>query len=579
MNNELIRSLINNTALLVALGMVYEIGYLIHIPNKYLKDIIRGLIVGVIGISIMYVPFVLHEGVVFDTRSILISISGIFFGWIPTVIAMLITAVFRYAEGGLGVFTGILVILIAGALGLLWRQFRLKKIKTKLRWLELYSFGAVVHLAMLLCMFTFPWETALHVLENIALPVMLIYPVGTVLLGMLIFNQMDRNEAVLKLEESEERYRSLFFNNHAIMMIIDPKNGQIIETNPAANHYYGWTGDEMTKMNISQINMLSPEEILMEMANSVAENRHHFQFRHKKSDDSISHVEVYSGPIRFMDKTLLYSIVHDITEKKNLEDSKIQVEAHLRQQQKLEAIGTLAGGVAHEINNPINGIMNYAQLILDDPEDINRNKSFAREIIHETERVAEIVKNLLQFSRQEKQSHSYARLEDIIEQTVSLLRMIIKRDQIQLIIQVDENLPDFKCRSQQIQQVLMNLLTNARDALNEKYKGADPNKIIQLSTSMFVKENRRWIRVDVADHGNGISDEVAAKIFEPFFTTKPKDIGTGLGLSISYGIVSDHHGFLTFDTQKNEHTIFHLDLPVDNGWDISEQELEICLGS
>ncbi len=138
------------------------------------------------------------------------------------------------------------------------------------------------------------------------------------------------------------------------------------------------------------------------------------------------------------DKRLMVSIVWDVTEQKRLEAERWAMEAQLRHQQKLESIGTLAGGVAHEINNPINGIMNYAQLIKDRLPADSPLAEFTGEILHETERVATIVRNLLAFARTEKQSHSPARLADIIEGTLSLIRTVIRHDQITLTVKVPE---------------------------------------------------------------------------------------------------------------------------------------------
>ena len=247
-----------------------------------------------------------------------------------------------------------------------------------------------------------------------------------------------------------------------------------------------------------------------------------------------------------------------------------QAEASLRQAQKLESIGTLAGGVAHEINNPINGIMNYAQLISDRLGDEDPLREFAEGIIHETERVAEIVRNLLQFSRQDKQSHSPARMNDIVEQTVSLIRTIIRRDQITLKVDVPEDLPEIECRSQQIQQVLMNLLINARDALNERYPEYDADKVMTVTVRLFDREGQPWLRTTVEDHGGGIPEAIRERVFDPFFTTKDRATGTGLGLSISHGIVQDHQGELSFESEQGHYTCFHLDLPVDNGWTLEE---------
>jgi PAS domain S-box-containing protein len=254
----------------------------------------------------------------------------------------------------------------------------------------------------------------------------------------------------------------------------------------------------------------------------------------------------------------------DITETRKLEE-------RLMQSQKIEAIGTLAGGVAHEINNPINGIMNYAQLILDGAKPEDPVSELAREILHETDRIAGIVRNLLTFARHEKQSHSPALLSDIVSSVLSLIQAVMRHDQISLEINIPDDLPKIKCRSQQIQQVLMNLMTNGRDALNERYPGFNPEKKLRVSAMLINKRNRGFIRTTVEDSGNGIPAEIRDRIFDPFFTTKPKETGTGLGLSISYGIVRDHGGELSVESEPGMTTRFHMDLPVDNGWAISQE--------
>ncbi len=248
----------------------------------------------------------------------------------------------------------------------------------------------------------------------------------------------------------------------------------------------------------------------------------------------------------------------DITETRKLEEQ-------LMQAQKIESIGTLASGVAHEINNPINGIMNYAQLILDREGEGNLSSEYAGEIIHETERIAGIVRNLLTFARQEKQSQSPALLSDIVSSVLSLIQTVMRHDQIDLEVSIPDGLPSIRCRSQQIQQVLMNLMTNARDALNERYPGHDPDKKLRISAGVFCKEGREFIRITVEDRGNGIPAKIRKRIFDPFFTTKPKETGTGLGLSISYGIVRDHGGELSVEGEPGQPTRFHVDLPLNNG--------------
>jgi len=274
------------------------------------------------------------------------------------------------------------------------------------------------------------------------------------------------------------------------------------------------------------------------------------------------------GPFLKEERNLIDAIAERlgrVIERKKMLEEKQALEAELRHQQKLQSIGILAGGVAHEINNPINGIMNYAQLIIDDLNEDSHLAEFAGEIIHEAERVSVIVRNLLTFARQEKQTHSLAHIIDIIEATLSLIRTIIRHDQITLDVTVPKDLPQIKCRSNQIQQVLMNLITNARDALNQRYPEYDSNKLITVTSRVVVKEKQKWLRTTVEDRGVGITPETKAQMFDPFFTTKPKEMGTGLGLSISYGIVYDHHGELHVQSEPGQYTRFHLDLPADNG--------------
>ncbi len=290
----------------------------------------------------------------------------------------------------------------------------------------------------------------------------------------------------------------------------------------------------------------------------------------------------------------LLGISEDITERKQAEEERLLMQAQLIQSQKLEAIGTLASGVAHEINNPIMGVMNYAQLILDILGPDSSVAEYAIEIGKETERVATIVKNLLAFSRKENQADSPARVSDIVKDTLSLIRTVMQHDQVYLEVDVPPDLPKIRCRSQQIQQVLMNLLTNARDALNEKYPGRDENKKVIIRATVLADGGRLTtlsgpmvsevepveeriaesgqvaesgssqsaIRITVEDHGNGIPEAVRNRIFDPFFTTKPRDKGTGLGLSISYSLVKEHSGKVTVESEVGQWTRFHVDLPV-----------------
>jgi len=364
------------------------------------------------------------------------------------------------------------------------------------------------------------------------------------------------------LHESETRYRLLFEDAQDGIALADCQTGTLMDCNQALCHMV-----EHEKADL----LGQPETILHPRQQSTAE--HSPTFLEQGNSDAgliledtllsntgkVIPVEIRAAHITLLGRDCLLGIFRDITERQ-------QMEQQLRQQQKLESIGTLASGIAHEINNPINGIMNLAQLMEDDLPPDDPAADYPRRIIKETERIAVIVRNLLAFARAERPAHSPARIADILAATLSLTGAILRHDQVTVSVDMPDDLPTVKCRSQEIQQVLMNLLTNARDALNTRYPEYHEDKVILIAASVMDREGVRWLRTVVEDHGCGIPAEICNRIFDPFFTTKPRDVGTGLGLSISYGIVKDHHGTLTCESDPGVLTRFILELPVDNGW-------------
>ena len=255
------------------------------------------------------------------------------------------------------------------------------------------------------------------------------------------------------------------------------------------------------------------------------------------------------------------AVATDISARRRAETEKRALEAQLRQQQRLESIGTLASGVAHEINNPIQGIMNYADLIHAKSGDRPLVEDFALEITHESQRVAKIVRNLLAFSRQDVgEEPEPVDLAEVVESSLALARSVLRGDHIAVEFDPGPKLPRVLCRPQQIQQVVMNLVTNARDALRQTYAGYDERKRVAIRVEPAPRSDR--VRVSVRDWGPGIPADVLPRIFDPFFTTKGRDQGTGLGLAVSHGIIRDHGGELTVGTEAGEGTCVAFELPV-----------------
>ncbi len=695
------REILYNIFLLLAACGLYELFAGLLPRRRTVALLVTGAVSAGVGILLMSSTVVLAPGIALDARTLLIAATAEVFGPIPATIVVVALALYRtLAIGGIASPAAVAAMALIGGLGLLWRRLDLRA-RLRSRWLSAYLYGLAAHAIMVLCSFLIPGEAGLWTLRTIALPVLTVYPVATMLLVRLLEEQEARLAQRVRNAEDLDRYRILFESRHAVMLLIEPGTGRILDANPAAAAFYGWTVDELRGMEICRINILPPHEILpgLERVASGGKQR----LRHRLKDGSMRDVEVSGGIVQVRGKALYHAIIQDVTEqveaertyrlsevrdrtilenapygifiqtggviryvnatacrlfgadtpdrllgtpifdhfapefhdrirqriarilderrevpdvefqflrldgtrfdvgvravgfhyagpadgspdapaleqdgilvffqdlseRKRLEREKRDVEARLMQQHKLESLGTLASGVAHEINNPLFGIRNYAELVLEDLPGDSADSGYLRTILKETDRISGIVANLLQFSRVDRHSHSPARVRDIVERSAQLIAATLRKDHIEVVLDVPDDLPELRCRSQQIQQVVLNLLTNARDALNARYPDQDPDKRIEVAARLETADDGRWIRLSVRDRGEGIPPEVRDLIFDPFFTTKPRDQGTGLGLSISFGIVRDHHGTIEVDSVPGQYTDMQVLLPVDADW-------------
>lgn len=241
---------------------------------------------------------------------------------------------------------------------------------------------------------------------------------------------------------------------------------------------------------------------------------------------------------------------------------KVQLRAEVTRSGQLASLGELAAGVAHEINNPINGIINFGQILADQyPE--GEGRKYAESIIEEGHRIAAIVRNLLSFACEPRDRHfSPVFVPEVVNAVLVLTDSQLRRDGITVDIQIDQNLPPVAGQKQQLQQVLLNLISNARYALNQKFVAADSRKHIEIGMHEIMVGDEPRVRVMVTDYGTGIPPHVQPRIFDPFFTTKPHDKGTGLGMSISHGIIREHGGRIFISSIEQRHTTITIDLPI-----------------
>ncbi|MBE0583356.1 MAG: PAS domain S-box protein, partial [Desulfofustis sp.] len=228
---------------------------------------------------------------------------------------------------------------------------------------------------------------------------------------------------------------------------------------------------------------------------------------------------------------------------------------------QLASLGELAAGVAHEINNPINGILNYAQMLRDLSLDEVGEKISGR-IIDQSKRIAGIVKNLLDFSRPKVEEPEPVHCQGLLHDCIELVKHQLYQDDIQIEFEFDDPLPLIYCNASQVQQVLLNIISNSRYALNERYNSPDSNKKIVFQGVLTRHGRTPYVRITVTDFGAGIEHRLIDRVFEPFFSTKPDGQGTGLGLSISYGLIRDNGGYLRIKSRYGSHTSVQVDLPV-----------------
>ena len=286
MNESSFLGLVHNVVLLLATALLFDlvIGHK-KIKGGKLWEVPFGGLLGGIGITLMLTPWIYSPGIIFDTRSVLLGVSGLFFGTIPTVIAMVMTAAFRFYQGGAAVGVGVSVILMTGTLGILWRHLLRKPLDEINGW-ELYLFGLIIHIVMLACAFILPHETALQVLANISLPVMLIYPLGTLLLGLLITNRLrqvritsDLRESenqlrltAAELKKSERRYRLLTENIKDVVWVLDVETMRFCYVSPSVERLRGYTPEEILAEPISHALTAEDRESKIKLIRGRAED-------------------------------------------------------------------------------------------------------------------------------------------------------------------------------------------------------------------------------------------------------------------------------------------------------------------
>ncbi len=372
----------------------------------------------------------------------------------------------------------------------------------------------------------------------------------------------ERKRAAEALQASEKKFRDLLENIHHVAVMLD-REGSIIFCNSYLLDLTGWTREEVLHGNWFAL-FLPPdqrEEVRSFFSSSLARG------------EILSHYEnpivTRGGALRRIvwDNTLLYdaagavagvaSIGIDVTEHRRTEEQ-------LRQAQKMEAVGQLAGGIAHDFNNILSAIVGYSSLMMKNLEADDRNRHFLGQILESAERAAALTQGLLAFSRKQTVNLARIDLNEVVAQFRKLLARLLRED-IELVTRQGERPVDVLADRGQIEQVLLNLVTNARDAMPRG--GTIVIETRETAVDREAADARGLPRpgayglVEVTDTGTGMTDEVKQKLFEPFFTTKEEGKGTGLGLATVYGIVKKHQGAVDVYSEQGRGTTFRIYLP------------------
>lgn len=352
----------------------------------------------------------------------------------------------------------------------------------------------------------------------------------------------------------EAFYRALFEENPAIKLLLDPEDGRIVDANHAAAEFYGFPREALIGMKIHEINVLTEDEIRAEMENAHVGRRRFFRFRHRLASGAIRHVEVHSGPVELQGKAYLLSIIHDVTDRDVFQ-------ARLEEAKRFESLGRIAGIVAHDFNNLITVMSANTEILrraLAKDESLSARVEDVRNALR---RATALTGELMAFSKRQATRFETVMLDEIVRDTYGVLaRLLAPRIRVELDLASD--LPPVRVDSAQMEQVLINLALNARDAMPGGGR-------LTIGCHEVVAEERdpsglspgRWVRLTVADEGEGMTDEVLARAFEPFFTTKPAGKGTGLGLATVHGIVSQTGGQISVETEVAAGTTFRIHLP------------------
>jgi two-component system, NtrC family, sensor kinase len=361
-------------------------------------------------------------------------------------------------------------------------------------------------------------------------------------LAVCIENARLYHEVLTSKKEWEETFRAV-----SVMILVVDLQGNILRYNDAAKEFFSIDLLENARINVHDLLSLDRNE------SPIIETLQYKKPVHRQMSIQQRVCELHAYPV-FNENQNMYAVIiyiNDITEKR-------RIEVQLVQSGKLAAIGEMAAGIAHELNNPLTAILGNAQLLRRSVSENDPSYKLLSDIYFCGKRCKTIIQNLLTFSRQDEYKFEDCSVNEAVEQVLGLIGDQIKKQNIEILKTLDDSIEYIEGNVQQIGQIILNLLINAKDALEEM---DIPKKVITIETKSMLENDKRWVLLSVKDNGKGIADHQLQEIFNPFFTTKRPGKGTGLGLSVSLGIAEAHGGTIEVMSELGKGSEFILKLP------------------
>ncbi len=553
------RALLNHLALLVSLAVFQSVIVRHFQKNPVLREVMAGLLFGVIAVLGILNP-VHVEGAIYDGRSIILSLAGIFGGPWATLLAAGMAVAARLGVGGPAMWVGIAVIVESAVLGLLYRPLYRRKAGMWQRLPALYAFSLLAHGGMVLLQCALPESIRWSVVHQIWPPVLLLYPPVFVLLSVVFRHQEESSRAQEELETQRHLMQQLL---EAIPTPISYRNmeGRYLLCNQAFSHYTGKPREEILGATCHDLNIGEHAYELLRRDEELLANPglQRFELRLPCADGVIRDVLFERSVVKNADGKIegIVAVMSDVSEMRRME-------TQLRQSHKLEAVGRLAGGIAHDFNNMLGVILAQTEEIMEGLPPDSPLMLDLEEVRMAALRSVELTRQLLLFARRQEVLPKRIDPAAAARHSLQMMRRLIPENKA-ILIETGDGIWPVYIDETHFDQVVTNLLINARDAIEgngtirirvENVVLQEPQAGIPMTLSAGA-----WVLLRVEDDGCGIAPENLEKIFDPFFTTKDTGKGTGLGLATVYGIVAQASGCIQVESQPGKGTRFDVYFP------------------